>query len=180
MGKVTPHPVMVRGPQLRPPERLSAAHDISGFDCGKPDLNDWLVRQARRSEGRSARTYVATADSRVVGFYCLAAGSVIRDQMPNANLRRNVPEQVPVIVLGRLAVDKKFAGRGFGKGLLKDALLRCLNVSEAVGARAVLVHAIDDEACGFYRKFGFLPFPTSSRTLILPIDTVKAGVLLPP
>jgi GNAT superfamily N-acetyltransferase len=78
-----------------------------------------------------------------------------------------------------LAVDKNFAGRGFGRGLLKDALLRCLNVSEAVGARAVLVHAIDDEACGFYRKFGFLPFPTSSRTLVLPIDTVKVGVLFP-
>lgn len=165
---------------MRPPERLDASHDVSGFNCGKPDLNNWLVRQARRSEGRSARTYVVAVDSRVMGFYCLAAGSVIRDQMPNASLRRNIPEQVPVIVLGRLAVDKKFGTRGFGKGLLKDALFRCLNVSEAVGARAVLVHAIDDEACGFYRKFGFLPFPTNPRTLILPLDVVKAGILLLP
>src|SRR5260370_20653423 len=121
MGKVTPHPTIARGPQLRPPEHLTGRHDVSTFDCGKTDLNKWLVRQARRSEGRSARTYVVTVDSRVVGYYCLAAGSVIRDELPKAGLRRNAPDQVPVIVLGRLAVDAKFAFRGFGKGLLRDA-----------------------------------------------------------
>ena len=115
--------------------------------------------------------------SRVVGYYCLAAWSVIRNELPRAGLRRNAPDQVQVIVLGRLAVDLGFATRGFGKGLLQDALLRCLNVSEAVGARAILVHAIDDDACGFYHKFGFLPFPTNPRTLVLPLDTVKAGVI---
>ncbi len=178
MGKVTPHPTIVRGPQLRPPEHLNTRHDVANFDCGKPDLNSWLVRQSRKSEGRSARTYVVTIDDIVVGYYCLAAGSVIRDELPKASLRRNAPDQVPVIVLGQLAVDIKFASRGFGTGLLKDALLRSLNVSEAVGARAVLVHAIDSEACGFYLKFGFLPFPTNPLTLVLPLDTVKAGVML--
>lgn len=177
MGKVTPHPTIVRGALLRPPERLTTRHNVTDFDCGKPDLNDWLVRQARKSEGRSARTYVVTVEDSVVGYYCLAAGSVIRDELPKAGLRRNAPDQVPVIILGRLAVDFKFASRGFGKGLLKDALLRSLNVSEAVGARAVLVHAIDGEAGGFYRKFGFLPFPTNPLTLVLPLDTVKAGVM---
>src|ERR1700737_1796803 len=177
MGKGTPPPAIVRGPQLRPPVHLTARHDVSTFDCGKTDLNNWLIRQACRSEGRSARTYVITVDLRVVGYYCLAAGSVIRAELPRAGLRRNAPDQVPVIVLGRLAIDAKFASRGFGKGLLKDAILRCLNVSEAVGARAILVHAIDDEACGFYRKFGFLPFPTNSRTLVLPLDTVKGGII---
>lgn len=180
MGKVTPHPTVTREPQLRPPEHLSPQHIATAFDCGKPDLNGWLVRQAHRSEGRSARTYVITIDYSVVGYYCLAAGSVIRDELPRSGLRRNAPEQVPVIVLGRLAVDLKFASRGFGKGLLKDALVRSLNVSEAVGARAVLVHAIDDGACGFYRKFGFLPFPTNPLTLVYPLDTVKAGILTPP
>jgi GNAT superfamily N-acetyltransferase len=174
MGKVTPHPSIARGPQLRPPEHLGVGHDVSSFDCGKPDLNAWLGRQASRSEGRSARTYVIAVDSRIVGYYCLVAGSVIRDELPKS-LRRNLPDQVPVIVLGRLAVDVKFVSRGLGKGLLKDALLRSLSASEIVGARALLVHAIDDAACGFYRKFGFQPFPTNARTLVLPLDTVKAG-----
>jgi ribosomal protein S18 acetylase RimI-like enzyme len=100
---------------------------------------------------------------------------VIRDELPKS-LRRNLPSQVPVIVLGRLAVDVKFGSRGLGKGLLKDALLRSLSASEIVGARALLVHAIDDAACGFYRKFGFQTFPTDPRTLVLPLDTVKAGL----
>jgi GNAT superfamily N-acetyltransferase len=178
MGKITPHPSSsnIRGPQLRPPERLIPDHDVATFDCGKPDLNDWLARQARRGDGRSARTYVVTIDWRVVGYYCIAAGSVIRDELPKASLRKNMPDQVPVIVLGRLAVDLKFASRGFGKGLLKDALLRSLNVSESVGARAILVHAIDDPACAFYRKFGFLSFPTNPLTLVLPMENVTTAI----
>jgi GNAT superfamily N-acetyltransferase len=176
MGKVTPHPTIARGPQLRPPERLTTLHDVSEFDCGNPDLN-WLVRQARRVDGRSARTYVVAVDRRVVGYYCLAAGAVIRGELPSARLRRNLPDQVPVIVLGRLAIDLKFSSRGLGKGLLKDTLLRSLTVSEMVGARAVLVHAIDDGACGFYRKFGFLPFPTNPLTLVLPLETVKEALV---
>jgi GNAT superfamily N-acetyltransferase len=175
MGEVTPHPSIARGPQLRPPEHLRVSQDASRFDCGKPDLNDWLARQANRSEGRSARTYVITVGSRVVGYYCLVAGSVIRDELPKS-VRRNLPDQVPVIVLGRLAVDVKFASRGLGKGLLKDAFLRSLNAAEIVGARALLVHAIDDAGCGFYRKFGFLTFPTNPRTLVLPLDTVRMGI----
>ena len=116
-------------------------------------------------------------DLRVVGYYCLAAGAVIRGELPSARLRRNLPDQVPVIVLGRLAIDLKFSSRGLGKGLLKDALLRSLTVSETVGARAVLVHAIDDAACGFYRKFGFLLFATSPLTLVLPLETVKEALV---
>ena len=102
---------------------------------------------------------------------------MIRSELPNAKLRRNLPDQMPVIVLGRLAIDRKFSSRGLGKGLLKDALLRSLYVSETIGARAVLVHAIDDPAAGFYRKFEFLPFPTNPLTLILPIETVKLAIV---
>jgi GNAT superfamily N-acetyltransferase len=155
---------------------LTPRHDISAFDCGKPDLNDWLARQARQSDGKSARTYVVASDLRVVAYYCLAAGAVIRGDLPNARLRRNMPDQVPVIVLGRLAVDSKFSSRGIGKGLIKDALSRSLTVSETIGARAMLVHAIDEEAAGFYRKFGFLAFPTNSLTFVIPMETVKSGL----
>jgi predicted N-acetyltransferase YhbS len=120
---------------------------------------------------------VVSIDSRVVGYYCLAVGSVIRSALPKASLRKNAPDQVPVIVLGRLAVDIKFASRGLGKALLQDALLRALNASENVGVRAVLVHAIDTEASSFYSKFGFLPFATNPLTFVLPLETVKAGIL---
>src|SRR6185437_16621557 len=145
--------------------------DLSSFDCGKDELNNWLRQQATSSEGKSARTYVVVGENRVVAYYCLAAGSVLRGDMPREKLRQNLPEQVPVIVLGRLAVDRRFSGRGFGMGLLKEALLRAIEASEIVGVRALIVHAIDDEACGFYRKFGFLSFPTNPRTLVLPIET---------
>lgn len=176
MGKITPHPAVARGPQLRPPERLASSHDLSTFDCGNQDLNDWLVRQARRSEGRSARTYVLTIGSQVVGYYCLAVGQVMRSNLPNARLRRNAPDEIPVIVLGRLAVDVRFASHGLGAALLQDAFLRSLRASEAVGVRAILVHAIDDHACAFYRRFGFLPFPTNPLTLVLPMETAKQAI----
>jgi predicted N-acetyltransferase YhbS len=134
------------------------------------------MRQARASEGRSARTYVVAAGRRVIGYYCLAAGSVTRADLPRASLRRNQPEQVPVIVLGRLAVDVDFAGCGIGKGLLKDALARSLSAAAGIGVRGILVHAIDHQAAGFYLKFQFLPFPTNELTLVLPLDTAAAAI----
>jgi predicted N-acetyltransferase YhbS len=97
----------------------------------------------------------------------------MRGDLPKATLRRNAPDEVPVIVLGRLAVDMNFASRGLGTALLQDAFLRSLRAAEAVGVRAILVHAIDDKACAFYRRFGFLAFPTNPLTLVLPLETAK-------
>jgi GNAT superfamily N-acetyltransferase len=155
---------------------LNDQHDVSEFACGETDLDAWLKRQARGSEGRSARTYVVAIGTRVVGYYCLAAGAVTRAALPRASLRRNQPDQVPVIVLGRLAVDGEYAGQGVGKALLGDALVRAAGAAEAIGVRAILVHAIDDEAAGFYRKFGFLPFPTNELTLALPLETAVRAI----
>jgi GNAT superfamily N-acetyltransferase len=166
----------VRGFRLGPPERLADTHELDGFRCGRPDLDTWLQRHARVSEGRSARTYVVAARGRVAGYYCLAAGSVARAELPRATLRRNQPEQVPVIVIGRLAVAGDFASRGIGKGLLKDAIRRSLSAAEAIGVRAILVHAIDEPAAGFYRKFGFAPFPSGGLTLVLPLETAVAAL----
>jgi GNAT superfamily N-acetyltransferase len=156
---------------MRPPERLVEIHDTSSFDCGHPELNDWLLRQAPLSEGRSARTYVVATEGRVAAYYSLAAGSVLRDAIPRAKLRRNLPEQVPVIVLARLAVDRKSQGQGLGKALLRDAIARTLGASEIAGVRALFVHAIDDAAAGFYRQYGFLESPSDPRTLFLPLET---------
>lgn len=164
------------GPQLRPPEPLSRDHDVSNFDCGYADLNAWLVKQAATSEGKTARTIIVAAGNRVVAYYCLAAGSIARTELPSAKLRRNVPDQVPVVVIGRLAVDLKFQGKGFGRGLLKDAILRALTASESLGIRAIVVHAVDDKAAAFYKKFGFINSPTNALTFLLPTETAKQAL----
>lgn len=159
---------------LSAPLPISAEYDCSQFDCGEQVLNDWLRRHALRSEGASARTYVVKDRGCVGGYYCLATGAIARASVPR-KIRHGLPDPVPVMVLGRLAVDKRHQGRGMGGGLLKDALLRTIQVSEQVGVRALLVHALDDGAREFYVAYGFREFPLGSRTLFLPLESaVKA------
>lgn len=157
------------------PAPIAASHDTSRFSCGKPALDDWLRERALRSEGRSARTYVACLGNGVIGYYCFAAGAVRIDEVPKA-MRRNMPTLVPVILIGRLAVDAGYQGLGLGRSLLKDALLRALQASGIVGARAVMVHAIDEQAAAFYAGYGFIPFPADSLTFFLPFETIKAAL----
>lgn len=114
------------------------------------------------------------AGNRVLGFYCLAAGSVMRGDMPK-KLRRNTPEAIPIIVMGRLAVDTEFHGRGVGSGLLRDAILRTLTTAEAIGVRALVVHALDD-APTFYGKYGFVRSPLDERTFVLPIEAAREAL----
>jgi GNAT superfamily N-acetyltransferase len=160
---------------LSAPEPLSAADDVGAFDCGNDLLNDWLGDQAVRSEGHSARTYAVKDGARVVGYYCLATGGVAREGVPR-KIRQGLPRLVLVMVLGRLAVDLSYRGRGIGWGMSKDALLRTLQVSREVGVRAMLVHAIDDEAKAFYAAHGFIEFPASTRTLFLAVETIARGL----
>jgi len=172
MGKVTPHPANDGSLQPKAPVPLSAEHDLSGFDCGYKELNDWLIHRARRNEGRSSRSYVVAIGRRVVAYYCLSAGAVYRNQMPK-RLQRNAPDEVPIMVLGRLAVLQSLQGKGFGTGLLRDAMQRTLTVAEIVGARALVVHALNDKAAEFYQHFGFEPSPLNERTFVLPLETIK-------
>lgn len=160
---------------LSSPQAISADDDPNHFDCGTEVLNAWLRRHALRSEGSSARTYVVREGARVVGYYCLATGGVTRTSVPR-KIRHGLPDPVPVMILGRLAVDKSYQRRGIGSGLLRDALQRTLQVSQQVGVRAVLVHAIDDEARAFYAACGFSEFPTGSRTLYLPLESVAKAL----
>lgn len=176
MGEVTAHPAAERGPKFQAPSIVTTTHDLSAFDSGKPDLDDWLRRKALKSDGQTARTYVVCVGNQVIGYYCLAAGGVQREVMPNAKLRRNTPIQVPVIILGRLAVDKNYRRQGIGSGLLKDALSRAIQASQAIGIRAILVHALDDDAVTFYKQYGFTECPVDHRTLILPIETAIAAL----
>jgi GNAT superfamily N-acetyltransferase len=155
--------------EIGPPERLSSVHDLSGFDCGEPALNDWLRRRAGQNQASGAsRTYVVCAGRRVVGYYTLAAGAVAQADAPG-RIRRNMPDPVPVMVLGRLAVDKAFHGEGMGTGLLRDAVLRTVQVEEIAGIRAILVHAISEAAKRFYEKYGFVASPTDPLTVMITV-----------
>lgn len=176
MGKVTELRPDAPRPALTPPGPLTAAHDVSNFDCGKPVLSDWLRSRAQKNEGRGgSRTYVVCASNKVVGYYALSAGAVSRENAPSP-LARNRPDPVPALLIGRLAVDTPYQGQRLGAGLLKDALLRCLNASREIGAAAVLVHALDDEAVAFYLQYGFKSFASEPRTLYLPIAHIAAAL----
>ena len=170
MGEVTDYSKVALA-ALGSPVPFKASYDASKFDCGKAPLNDWLKDTAARSEGRSARCFVTLQRNNVVGYYCLAAGAVQHDGSPR-KLRQNMPSPTPVVIIGRLAIDKPFQGKGLGRGLLKDALLRVTKASELVGARAVVVHAVDQESVPFYARYGFRAFPLGSHTLYLTIEEI--------
>jgi len=153
---------------LGPPVPITADHDTSLFNCRHDSLNQWLRRRALTNASSGAtRTYVVCAEShRVMGYYALAAGSLDVESAP-ARLRRNMPNPLPVVVLGRLAVDDTWSGRGIGGGLLKDAVLRSLQAAELIGACALLCHAIDADAKAFYARYGFVELPTQPLTMML-------------
>lgn len=163
------------GEKLSAPRPIERSDDTAPFACGKEPLDTWLKQMAVRSEGRSARTYVICVNARVVAYYCLATGAVRRVQVPS-RVGRNTPDPVPVIILGRLAVDRQFHGRGIGSAILKDAFARILQASTVVGCRAVLVHALDDAAAAFYRQYGFIEYPASTRTFFLATETLAAAI----
>lgn len=158
------------------PERLTSAHDVSGFDCGVPALDDWLKRRALQNESsRASRTFVVVASERVVGYYALATGAIVQ-AAATGRVRRNMPEPIPVMVLGRLAVDRAYQGAGLGSALLKDALLRTLAAAELAGIRAVLLHAISEDARRFYLGHGFAPSPLDPMTLMISLADVEKAL----
>jgi len=164
---------MTRATGVGAPEHLIERHDVTAFDSGTSDLDSWLKRRALANEALGAsRTYVVSASGRVVGFYALATGAVAHDDV-TGRVRRNMPDPIPVMVLARLAVDREYQGGGLGRALLRDALLRTLQVAEIVGIRAVLVHAISTSAKRFYVRAGFHEAPVSPMTLMVTLTEVQ-------
>ncbi len=161
--------------KLGAPELLAVHHDTSLFDSGEPALDEWLhVRALANQQADASRTYVVTTPpDRVVGYYALASGSVVAAEAPG-RIRRNMPNPIPVMVLGRLAIDRAWQGQGLGKALLRDAILRTLQAAEIVGIRALLVHALHDQAAAFYQHAGFQPSPLNPHTLMLLLKDVRA------
>jgi GNAT superfamily N-acetyltransferase len=163
-------------PPFRAPEPLDSAHDLSVFDCGAPELNDWLRRRAlANQESGGSRSYVACAGQEIVGYYCLATGAVSHAEA-TGRVRRNMPDPIPVMVLGRLAVDFRWQGRGIGRALLRDAILRTVQAADIAGIRALLVHAKSPEAKKFYEACGFGASPVAPMTLMITIADAKRSL----
>lgn len=153
---------------MRAPEPLSVVHALDSFESTRPQLDAWLKTRALANETFGAsRTYVLckSDSSVVVGFYCLSQGAIGHSQV-SSKFRRNMPDPIPVTLLGRLAVGKTWTGKGLGGAMLQDAVLRSRQVATIVASRGMLVHALDEEAAGFYQKFGF------TRSAALPLMLV--------
>ncbi len=156
---------------LSMPMQISEGLDLDPSDCGVPTLNDWLRKRAVNNESSwASRTYVLCEGNKVIGYYCLATGAIDREEAPNP-LRRNMPDPIPVLVLGRLAIDRRYQNQGVGRALLRDAVLRALQVAELAGAAALLVHALSEQARIFYQSWGFIESPFQPMTLCLMLKT---------
>ena len=159
---------------LGAPEPLADDHRLEDVTCGAQTLDDWLKRKARANQVAGAsRTYVLCRDRRVIGFYALAAGSVSQALAPG-RIRRNMPDPIPVIVLGRLAIDASEQGQGLGPALLRDAVLRVAAAAREIGIAAILVHALDQRARAFYLGSGFVESALDPMTLFLRIKDIRA------
>ncbi|MCZ9607893.1 GNAT family N-acetyltransferase [Klebsiella pneumoniae] len=151
------------------PEPLSSAHQLAEFVSGETVLDEWLKQRGLKNQALgAARTFVVckTGYEASSWFYSLATGSVNHTEA-TGSLRRNMPDPIPVIILARPAVDVSLHGKGVGADLLHDAVLRCYRVAENIGVRAIMVHALTEEAKGFYAHHGFKASQTYERTLFL-------------
>jgi GNAT superfamily N-acetyltransferase len=161
---------------IGPPRPISEADELSAFDCGVPVLDDWLRRRARANQASGAsRTYVICDGARVIAYYALASGAVAM-VAASPRLRRNMPDPVPVAVLGRLAIDRAHQKQGLGRALVRDATQRVLQAAEAIGIRGVLLHAISPEAAAFYLALGFEPSPFEPLTLMTTLADLRAAL----
>jgi len=162
--------------QLCPPERLNSLHQIETFDSGNSQLDEWLKRRALKNESEGAsRTFVLCDRQAVIAYYCLATGAVAQTSA-TGKVRRNMPDPIPVMVIGRLACDRNWQGRGIGRALLRDAILRTLQAAEIAGIRAILVHAISEDAKLFYQKCGFTVSPIDPMTLLVKVSDAIASL----
>lgn len=160
------------------PRSVTPGDDVSQFSCGEQSLDNWLNLRAIKNESDgNSRTFITIEreSGLVAGYYCLSSHSITREEMPGS-VRRNAPDPIPVILIGRLAVDSRFVGQGVGSSLLHDALAKGLEASDRVGSRAFVVHALDDEAVAFYQRFGFALMPDSARALYLTMDDARATI----
>jgi GNAT superfamily N-acetyltransferase len=159
---------------LTPPAPITSVHELADFDSGELSLDEWLKKRALKNHATGAsRCFVLCAGASVIGYYSLSAGAISHEAAPKA-MRRNMPDPLPVILLGRLAVDRRYHNQGLGQSLLRDAMLRAVNVAGDAGVFAILVHAISDQAKRFYLSRGFVESPLQPMTLLMTLETVRS------
>lgn len=157
------------------PQRISPEHIVEHFDCGELSLNDWLKKRALKNDlGDASRTYVVCYDSTVVAYYSLHLGCSQHSQAVR-KIKRNMPDPIPAIVLGRLAVDINHQGKGLARALIKDIFLRAIQVSDLAGTKVVLVKALNENVTSFYQSFGFVQSKTDPLLLMKAISEVRAS-----
>jgi GNAT superfamily N-acetyltransferase len=160
---------------LAAPEPLADAHDLAEFSSGVASLDDWLKRRARGNQaGGATRTFVVAEGRRVIAYYAIASGG-ISGESALGRFRRNIPDPIPVALLGRLAIDRPWQGRGLGRALFRDCAARIVNAADTLGIRGIVVHAISEDAKGFYLALGFEPSPLDPMTLMVALGNVQAA-----
>ena len=158
------------------PEPLTDKHDVSLFDCGESSLNDWIKNRALKNEVLGgSRTFVICNSNKVIGYYALAVGSVERKKVPSS-MKRNMPEPIPVMILGRLAIDLEHQKKNLGTLLLRDAILRTLQASEIAGIKAIMVEALSNDAKSFYKRRGFRDSPLNEWLLFITIAEARESL----
>jgi len=158
-----------------PPRRILTTDLVEDFDCGESSLNDWLKNRALKNDLTDAsRTYVVCIENTIVAYYSLHLGSIYHSDAVR-KIKRNMPDPIPVLVLGRLAVDRLHQGKGLAKGLIKDMFLRAIQVSDLAGTKAVLVRALNEKVINFYQNFGFVRSKTDPLLLMKAIAEVRAS-----
>jgi GNAT superfamily N-acetyltransferase len=163
------------------PEPLTASHDLSQFSCGKPSLDRWLKTRALSNQEKGfTAVLVAHEANRVVGYYGLAPTAIVPALLPRSIRTGQPPDPVPCLLLGQLATDEKWVGKGIGTGLLKHALQRCVTAANLIGGRALIVNAVDVDAAAFWRRRGFVASKDDPFLLFRSIADIAASISAPP
>jgi GNAT superfamily N-acetyltransferase len=164
------------GISLSAPTLLSEQHETAAFACGQDHLDDWLKRRALPNQRTGAsRCYVIADGQTVIAYYALASGA-LASRSATGKIRRNMPDPIPMAILGRLAIDSAFQVKGLGRALFRDAALRVLSAAGSIGIRGLLVHAISDEAVTFYKALGLDSLPSEPRTLMVTLADLQAAL----
>lgn len=162
---------------LSDPEALTAAHDLSSFSCGKASLDHWLKTRALSNQEKGFTAVVVVHDAgRVVAYYGLAPTAIVPSALPRSIRTGQPPDPVPCLLIGQLATDQEWAGRGIGSGLVRHALGRCVQVAALIGGRAVMVNAVDGDAARFWRDWGFRPSTDEPLVLVRSIGAIAASL----